>query len=294
MFSAFFGHYLLNEKIVTTAQLEKALELQESAYLKLGTVAINAGYMTVEQVEEVHGLQLTCDKRFGELAIESDYLSGEQLDLLLNTQKSEHLLLAQCLVDLDILSFDDFDQLLHKYKEAHALTDTALEELKADNVEAIVQQFLQIQDGPNSDFYRDYITLFIKNQVRFINSHVRIGPMTLIQKTTYRHIICQTIFSDSSNYYTALAGEAGPLTSFASIYADEDFDDLGDYPVDAIGEYLNQNNGLFIVNEADEGIELTMNIQRHIESATLKPSLALYDIPLYFASGEIHLILGEL
>lgn len=293
MFSAFFGHYLLNEKIVTPRQLAKALDLQEITHLKLGTIAINADYMTAKQVEDVHFMQLTCDKRFGELAVESGYLTPPQVRSLLSTQESEHLLLAQCLVDLDILSLAEFDQHLHKYKEMCELTDTAFEELKANNVEAIIDHFLQLEDGPNSAFYKAYIILFIKNQVRFIHNSIRFGPMTLIKKNSYAHIIGQSIISNT-NYFTAIAGDAVPLRNFAGIYAQEHFNSFDESPIDAIGEYMNQNNGLFIVNKSNEGMNLSMNIQRYIDSPTLNPYLPLYDIPMSCSFGEIHLILGEL
>lgn len=45
MFSQYFGQYLLNEKYLTAEQLKASLEYQQSVRLKLGVLAINAGYM---------------------------------------------------------------------------------------------------------------------------------------------------------------------------------------------------------------------------------------------------------
>ncbi len=293
MFSAFFGHYLLNEKVVTTNQLEQALERQDQVRLKLGTLAINAKLMTVDQVEEVHTMQLTCDQRFGELAMAAGYLTDNQLEELLSTQKSEHLLLAQSLVDLDILTFTEYETHLDNYKKQHELSDEKMEQFMSDDIETIINTYLSFEDDDNKSFYVDYVTLFIKNQVRFINSHIRLGKATLIKQKSYDHMICQTL-KTNQKYFTALAGGTSSMMAFAGMYADEKFKVFGEYPIDAVGEYINQNNGLFIVNKTNEGLKLTMNIQTHIESPTIKPYRPLYDIPIYCLCGEIHLILGEL
>ncbi len=293
MFSAFFGHYLLNEKIVTKKQLEKALALQDKTHLKIGTMAINEGFMTVPQVEEVHAMQLTCDMRFGDLAVESEYLTEKQLKFLLDNQTSEHMILAQSLVDLDILDFENFDLHLKAYKKKHEFSNAAFEGLKSGNIDAIVTTFLSFEDDEQGAFYRDYITLFINNQVRFINSHIHLEEAKLITKTTYDHLIRQTIYGDKK-YFTALAGDSASMTAFAGLYANEKFKVFGDYPIDAIGEYMNQNNGLFVVNNSNEGMEISLDIQTHIEAPILNPYKPLYDIPIHCTCGCVHLILGQL
>lgn len=293
MFSAFFGHFLLNEALITKKQLVKALDAQDKIRLKLGTMAINAKLMTVQQVEEIHMQQLTCDERFGSLAVAAGYLTKEGLNELLNAQHSEHLLLAQSLVDLDILTFDEFQTHLNAYIAKHALTDDALKGLITGDVDHVVNTFVDFIDDEHKPFYTDLVTLFIKNQIRFINSHIRIGTITTIETKQYDHLIRQTIKGDH-RYFTAIAGDTASLIAFASLYANEKFKVFGEYPIDAIGEYLNQNNGLFIVNKSNEGIKLTMDIQTHIVEPTLNPYRPLYDIPIHFIHGEIHLILGEL
>lgn len=53
MFTQLFGSYLLNKKYVTRDQLKAALDFQKSLHVKLGVMAINAGYMASEQVNEI-------------------------------------------------------------------------------------------------------------------------------------------------------------------------------------------------------------------------------------------------
>lgn len=293
MFSAFFGNYLLEKKVVTQEQLREALKAMDKTRLKLGTMAIDEGFMTIPQVEEIHRSQMTNDSLFGELALEKGYLSEEQLEELLENQEPFHLLLAQTLMDMGVLSFKEFVDHLQDYKRQYELSDENIVQMCTCDTDALVSILLKMKNDEHGDFYRDYLSLFIKSLIRFINSHVQFGTPTHIQKRSYEHLISQTIHTDTT-YFTAIAGNEKDLTAFASLYANEKFRAFGEYPIDAIGEYMNQNNGLFLVNLNNQGKSIRMDLQTHIEAPTLKPYRPLYDIPIKCTSGEIHLILGLL
>ncbi len=105
MFSQFFGNYLLHRKLVNTTQLREVLALQDTVRVKIGILAIDAGFMTAPQVDRVHQLQIKMDKRFGEIAIKEGYLNEDQLTDLLGQQNKRHLILSQALIDKGILTF---------------------------------------------------------------------------------------------------------------------------------------------------------------------------------------------
>ena len=292
MFSAFFGHYLLEKGIVTAKQLNKALNIQDHSHLKIGTLAISTGYLTANQVEELHMAQLTCDKRFGELAIEADYMTEKQLDELLATQKSESLLLAQVLVDMDILTYEEYEQHVLAYQKEHTLTDADMKSLENNDAEHITNTFLHFDDN-NSDHYHKYVTLFLNNFCRFIDTHVRLDGAQAVDRSDYEQLIRQSIDGESP-IFTAIAGDTYDIIQFAGRYANERFECFGEYPVDATGEFLNLTNGLFLVNLSNEGTECSIDIQTHIESPILNPYRPLYDIPIHSDFGTVHLILGQL
>ena len=75
MFTQFFGSYLLNKKIVSAANLRVALEKKDTTRVKLGVLAINAGYMTAKQVDAIHKKQATVDKRIGDIAVDMGYFT---------------------------------------------------------------------------------------------------------------------------------------------------------------------------------------------------------------------------
>ena len=83
MYTQLFGHYLLNNGIVSADELHAALTAMMRIKAKLGAAAIDSGLMTAEQVDEIHELQHSVDKRFGDLAVEKGYLSQDQVRNLL-------------------------------------------------------------------------------------------------------------------------------------------------------------------------------------------------------------------
>lgn len=57
MFTQYFGQYLLNKGYLTPEQLHYGLENQNNTRLKLGVLAVNAGYMTADDAENINEAQ---------------------------------------------------------------------------------------------------------------------------------------------------------------------------------------------------------------------------------------------
>ena len=75
MFTQFFGNFLLNKGVLSSEQLLDALKEQSNAKIKLGTLAMHAGYMTANEVDNIVIMQTHQDRKFGELAVDNGYLS---------------------------------------------------------------------------------------------------------------------------------------------------------------------------------------------------------------------------
>ena len=54
MYTQFFGNYLLANGYVTQEQLFSAMRRQADKHIKLGTIAMHAGYMTASEVDTVY------------------------------------------------------------------------------------------------------------------------------------------------------------------------------------------------------------------------------------------------
>ena len=293
MFSAFFGNYLLNKGIVTAQQLSKVLENQKEIRLKLGTLAINDGFMTSNQVETVHDIQGREDRRFGEIAIEKGYITEEQLNSLLKQQQSEHLLLAQALMDENIITMDRFEEELNTYKKEFSLNDEEFEALKNNDVDMIVRAFVAFEDTNLTQIYIDYVSLFLKNMIRFIDPNIRIDRVIKVDNFNAIHMVKQSIKGEQE-IFTGIFAEEEPFLSLAGIYAEEKFDEVDDFAKDAAGEFLNLHNGIFVVNLSNDGVEMNLNIQEYVRDVKITTEKNLYQIPIYTSNGVIDILVGEL
>lgn len=292
MFTQFFGNYLLNKGLVKPSELRDALDYQHDVHLKLGVLAVNAGFMTAEQIKNVHSMQSKMDKKFGELAVEMGYLSKPQLEALLGNQKQGHLILGQALVDKHYMSLEQFEKALNQYKAEHGLSDTQFKALQNDSIVEIVTLFYAFNEKKNSSMYRDYFTLLFKNLIRFIDKDVRPEKPQAVEEYKYDWIAFQEIKGEI-NLFTCIAADENVFINFGGKYANEPFDAVDDMTKASVGEFLNMQNGIFLVNMSNGDIELEMTPQ---ETSTRKRLVNLkpaYCIPLYFPFGKLDFIISE-
>lgn len=293
MFSAFFGHYLLNEGIVSARKLSSILERQDRVRLRLGVLAINDGFMTAAQVEKVHDIQAKRDRRFGEIAINEGLLQEAQLIHLLKQQQSEHLILAQALIDDGVLSLKAFEDYLESYKRSYDMTKEQYDALEEGNVSLVVKAFLAFE-SEDQELYVDYVSLFLKNMIRFIDGHVSVDRIRKVEHVTMTHVLRQRLITDDGMYLTAFSGDESLLIQLAGAYIEEPLTEMGEETTDALGEFLNLHNGLFLVNQSDAGNEMEMTVQAYFEEMSVKSKHHLYIVPIYTSFGTLKLVIGKM
>ncbi|MBC8062565.1 MAG: chemotaxis protein CheX [Clostridiaceae bacterium] len=287
MFSQYFGQYLLNEKYLTSEQLKVALEYQQSVRLKLGVLAINAGYMNAEQANQVHQMQTKADKRFGEIAVDLAYVTEEQINELLSSQKFGHLLLAQALIDKDYMSLEKFEEAINEYKKKYNISDTQFDALQKDDVDEIMNVYVKLEADKYGTEIKHYIALFMRIVIRFIDSEVYTNEIMKVQEYKTKWAATQRI-KNSLNLQTYISAESEVLVKVASRFAEEEFTSLDEMAKDSVGEFLNLNNGLFLVAMSGIGVELSMDPQSVVFEEII-PSA--YVLPIELPFGKIELII---
>jgi hypothetical protein len=260
MFAQYFGQFLLNQQLITSNELERALNAQKNTRVKLGVLAINRGFMTAEQVETVHQAQTRMDKRFGEIAVELGFIEEAVINELLSAQPSAHLALGQALIDHEIMRYETFSSALFKYKQENSLSDEQFQSIVSGNIETIVEAELSKEGITGDSILVDYISLFVKNTIRFIDSNIRLEIVKTSHSSHYDWIAQQSIQSEdySVERITAIAGTEKAFLRFASKYAQENIDAPGELLEASIGEFLNLHNGIYLVNRSNQGFELNL------------------------------------
>jgi hypothetical protein len=263
MFAQYFGQYLLNRGLVSANELDRAMTAQKDTRVKLGVLAINHGFMSDIQVEAVHQAQTKIDKKFGEIAIELGYVTEEQITTLLNSQQNAHLALGQALIDQQILTYSTFSEALSQYKEAYSLSDEQFESITNGSIDTLLEVVLQQSNIPAKGRLADYIRLFAKNVIRFIDSDIRMEVSSSKDFSAYEWAAYQPLVQSdrSSSRMTALGGSEASFLQFASLYAQEVVDEPGEMMEASVGEFLNLHNGIYLVNLSNEGTELELEPQ---------------------------------
>lgn len=258
MFTLFFGNYLLNQKLVTPDQLVEAFIQKKQTRMKLGVLAINAGYMTASQVERVHELQSKMDKRIGDIAVELGYMTNDQLMELLHAQPVGYLLLGQAIVDKGYMTNAQFEEAIKSYKEKYSLTDEDIVNNENGKAENLIASLFDFSKTSNPLLYEEFVSLLMNNIVRFVgDDFTPLEPEFEIKEDNFKFTSQQINGEFSANTY--MYGHDQELIQFACRYSGENITELDEY-VEASGQdFINLNNGLFTVNASnDQQIELTL------------------------------------
>lgn len=291
MFSQYFGQYLLNKKILTPEQLSDALAFERSVHVRLGVLAINSGLMSAVQVEEVHDLQRSKDKRFGEIAVEKGYLTVSQLEDLLQIQGSRQLSLSQAVVDRGYLSLSDLEVALDSYKKDNKLSPDQWEALQTVDYDQAAHIFLDFsQEGGRAELYYSYISLILRNMVRFLNDIPILAANVSFDGKARGWVVRQNIVGEV-DLVTALVADDAVLIELAARYSQEELNAVDELSKDSVAEFLNLANGLFCVNASDKGLDLNLEPQTISHNEHLP--VTGHVIPITLSFGKILLIIGS-
>lgn len=294
MFTQFFGNYLLNQNLVTPEQLIDGLQAKNNTRMKLGVLAINAGYMTASQVEMVHMKQSTMDKRFGDIAIECGFVTSEQIDELLSQQPQGYLLLGQAFVDKGYMTNAQFEDAIRTYKEKNSLTDSDLNEGEDSKSDVMIDSLINLSDMPNSGLYKQYIVLMMNNLIRFTgDDYTPLEPEFKIDSNSEVYITTQDITGEF-NVKTALIADEKTLIDFACRYAGEELTEMNEYVDAAACDFMNLHNGLFTVNVSNEHeIELKLTPPSTVKGINAEDMNDIIILPIQYPFGIIKFLITK-
>jgi len=236
-------------------------------------------------------MQKKVDKRFGELAIEEGIINEEQLNTMLTTQKQGHLLLGQALIDRNYFTLEQLETALGNYKKQSGMSTRQFNVIKNDDEQEIGQVFKNFGENVLSDIYSCYVTLLIKNIIRFIddNPTIEIKPRNSDYRSDW--FVYQDI-SGEINLRTGIACETEIFIKLASLFAQEQLTEADEPAQDSVGEFLNLHNGIFIVNMSNNDIELEIKPQTVTKGTTQKNTGKGYIVSCHMIWGDFDLLIG--
>ena len=291
MYTQFFGNYLISNGYITQEQLFSAMRRQGTKHMKLGTLAIHAGYMTASEVDDIIIHQTHEDRKFGELAIELGYLTNDQVIELLKAQSPDFLLLGQVLLDDGILTNSDFENILADYRSQNEMMDLDMIIESQEAISRLFENFLITSETPMSRNGRMFIELLFNNFVRFVGDDYT--PITIEEIKEFPPECCvkQQVFGEYSIIsYLSMSEETA--IEFASRYVEDQFEEYDEYVQASLEDFLNLQNGLFIVNVSnDSSTELTIAAPAHVNEPIISFERTTYHIPILYTFGMVHFLM---
>lgn len=100
----FFGRFLVDNAVITNAELSSALSGLWQTNRSVGELAVDAGLLSAAQANHVNMLQSQLDSRWGDIAVSLGLLERPQVVALLDSQAEVNLHLGEVLVKLGLLT----------------------------------------------------------------------------------------------------------------------------------------------------------------------------------------------
>ncbi len=291
MFTQFFGNYLLHHQLVSPEHLSEVLQSMKTTRLKLGVLAINAGFMTAAQVEKAHAEQQRVDKRIGEVMVDMGFLTKDQVEALFQTQPAGHLLLGQALVDNGYMTNSQFEQALNSYKQENSISENDFNDGSDEAAAKLVKHFYNFGGGESSAYMTSYVSLLFKNLIRFIgDDFTPMDAKPVVGEIS--NCVVQRIEGGLSAI-TIIDADNAAMIEFASRFAKEELTEADEYTQACVSEFINLHNGLFAVNMSnDNGIELKLEPQCYYDNMDLGELKNACVIPVCFSFGTVNFIIA--
>lgn len=292
MYTQFFGNYLLSNRLVTQEQLFSAIQKQSKTRMKLGTLAIHAGYMTAQEVDQVIIEQTHQDKKFGELAIQFGYMTSDQVIELLKEQSPDFLLLGQILVEDGVLTHPQLEEIMIDYRSKNEMIDLDMTIETQESLSRLFDNFFIISETPVSDYERMYIELLFNNFIRFIGDDFT--PLSVEVCNVFPTANCVAQKVNGSHPFTSYINmDTDTAIEFASRYVGEQFQDLDEYVAASLDDFLNLHNGLYIVNISNDfSEEYSICAPENTSNGILEFTQTAYQFSVMYSFGLIHFIIA--
>ena len=255
MFSQLMGKYLVENGKISEEVKNEILKEQASARVRLGTIAVAEKMLTERQAEEINHLQTQMDMRFGDIAVDKGFLTGEQVSQLLDKQGNPYMKFVQLVNEKAGISINDLEGLVEDFRKEKGFTESELEALKQDDIDAIVPVFA----FSAKPYVTDLVGLVLRNITRFVSTDYYIDRIRHVSEFNYKFFAGQKVVGDHTIYLGFGADEdASGLELLAARYSKEDKLDNTEDIADAVGEFANINNGLLASELSEKGVDIDM------------------------------------
>ena len=246
----FFGHYLLDNNKLSSAQLTEAVEYQSAKNLSLGEIAVREEFITLKDAEKINDKQRSLDKRFGEVAIGLGLLSDKQIDLLLAAQKKEKVFFGEVLILKEFITKEELESELKLFEEQQKIEVVELNDaIEALDKENIIKDSIGVLQTLYSRIVHDYIKLV---EIDSKTTHYK-GPIALQKMRGDIHLDF------------ALQPEDPVALAISEKFLKTEFDSVDEMVLDIINEFVNVVLGNIAVKLSKDSVKVDLTPPQSLE-----------------------------
>jgi len=239
----FFGHYLLDEGLLTNEQLIKAVDYQAKCNLSLGELAVREDYITAKEADKINDKQRSLDKRFGEVAIELGLLTEEKIENLLAIQKKEKIFFGEILIKKNFLDKKTINEALQNFENAQKLEVILLNE--------------KVASLDKDDIIKTSIAILQKLYPRIVHDFIKLVEVD--DSTNIEGIIALQQMRGDIHLDFALQAEDKVAFAISSQFLKMEVSEMDEMVKDVIAEFVNIIMGNISVkfSEGNTKVDLT-------------------------------------
>lgn len=143
------------------------------------------------------------------------------------------------------MTIEQLGKALRDYKKENSLSDDQFEAIRSGSIEWLVETILDIKDPEKKTEYGQYLSLFAKNMIRFIEDQVYLEIAEIKDPQPENWLVRQVIVGEAP-LVTAIGTNEEIFLHIASIYAEEELTEVNELAEDAVSEFLNLHNGIYL------------------------------------------------
>ncbi len=240
----FFGQFLLEKGAVSSEDLLKAIDLQESKNLKFGATALSMGLLNREDFGRIHSAQRTEDLRFGDMAAKLGILTESQVEQVLTKQKNNHIYIGEALLSVGALTKEQLSEHLRAFKEDQSPYTSA--------------RVMVPRTVPEAKLWEMFADLTYKMLIRVVNLEFRPGPCEEVTAFDPADVVVAMDFSGTVSGRYLLSVPAEVQLRIAKAILDEE--DVSEEPEEVLEDTVMEFANIVLGNVAAKGAQMGKNI----------------------------------
>lgn len=287
MFNQIFGRFLLEQKLLTSEQLEAIQSTQKKTRVRLGLIAVSEELLTQEQADKINRKQAREDKRFGDIAVEMGYLTESQVVRLLKLQGNPYLCFVQAATELEIMTMAQVEAAMDLYQQVNGFTNTDMEDFKSGDVDRMIPLYVR----SSKPLSMGLVGVMIRTMMRLIDHEVSLDTSYEADSLEFENLAMQQVEGEHS-ILLGLAGEGNNLLTIAETFGKEEFGAMDLFAFDSVCEFINCVNGLYASELSLRNVQVDMIPPTFYQGGRVKAAEEALIVPVYVLGRKVRIVIA--